>query len=204
MTSRMTLGALTLCGAVALSACTTVVARYYTLMPTASDAPPAVAPVNFQFEMLAVRMPVQVDQPQLVVRQDNGSLAILENQRWGAPLADEFHDALASQLEARLGTRDLAGMPKSTGMPIVSVQTDVRRFDSLPGNYALVDVVWSLALRDAGQQRRTLTCSSVLRETAGTPIESLVLAHQHLIAQLATRMASTAKGFAAREGAVCP
>jgi uncharacterized lipoprotein YmbA len=204
MTSRMTLGALTLCGAVALSACTAVVARYYTLMPTASEAVPTVAPANFQFEMLAVRMPVQVDQPQLVVRQDNGSLAILENQRWGAPLADEFHDALAGQLEARLGIRDLAGMPKSTGTPILSVQTDVRRFDSLPGNYALVDVVWSLALRDAGQQRRTLTCSSVLRETAGTPIESLVLAHQHLIAQLATRMASTARRFAAHEGAVCP
>lgn len=203
MTSRMTLGLLTLCGAMALSACTAVVARYYTLMPTASEAGLAVPPVNFQFEMLAVRMPVQVDQPQLVVRQDNGSLSILENQRWGAPLADEFHDALASQLERRFGTRDLAGMPKTTGTPILSVQTDVRRFDSLPGRYALVDVVWSLALRNDDQQRRTLTCSNVLRETAGTPIESLVLAHQHLIAQLATHMASTAKRFAAGEGATC-
>jgi uncharacterized lipoprotein YmbA len=204
MTLRMNRGVLTLCAALALSACTAVAARYYTLMPTAAETVAPQAPVAFQFEMLAVRMPVQVDQPQIVVRQDNGSLAILENQRWGAPLADEFHDALASQLEARLGTRDLAGMPKSTGKPILSVQTDVRRFDSLPGNYALVDVVWSLGLRDADQQRRTLTCSSVLRETAGAPIESLVLAHQHLIAQLATRMASTARRFAASDGAACP
>jgi uncharacterized lipoprotein YmbA len=201
----MTLRSLTLVGAaLALAACTTVVTHYYTLMPPAVDRPVAVAPVGFQFEMQAVRMPVQVDQPQLVVRQSSGTLAILENERWGGPLADEFHDALASQLEQRLGTRDLAGMPKVAGKPILSLQTDVRRFDSLPGRYALVDVVWSLSMRGDGQPHRQLTCSSVLRKDSAAPIADLVQAHQQLIGQLASSVAVTARAFAVNPAAGCP
>lgn len=193
-----------LLAAVSLSACSQVVTHYYTLTPTATQAPAATATPNFQFEMLAVRMPVQVDQPQLVVRQSGGTLSILENDRWSAPLADEFHDALTSQVEARLGTRDLAGMPKVPGRPVISLQTDVRRFDSLLGSYALVDAVWSLSLRGEGPTRRTLTCSSVFRQPAGTAITDLVRAHQQVIGQLAAAMAQTAQRFAAADGAQCP
>lgn len=189
---------------IGLSACSQVVTHYYTLTPTATQAPAATAAPDFQFEMLTVRMPVQVDQPQLVVRQSSGTLSILENDRWGAPLADEFHDALTRQLEARLGTRDMAGMPKVPGRPIISLQTDVRRFDSLLGSYALVDAVWSLTLRGEGQTRRTLTCSSVFRQPSGTALTDLVQAHQQVIAQLATAMAQTAKRFAVADGAQCP
>lgn len=195
---------LLLCGAMSLSACSTVMTHYYTLMPTDTQAPAATVAPGFQFEMQAVRMPVQVDQPQLVVRQSSGTLSILENDRWSGPLADEFHDALTSQLETRLGTRDLAGLPKVPGRPIISLQTDVRRFDSLPGSYALVDAVWSLSLRGDGATRRTLTCSSVIRQPAGVAISDLVLAHQQVISQLATRMADTAKRFAASDAASCP
>ncbi|WPO97760.1 PqiC family protein [Pseudomonas sp. HR96] len=188
---------------ISLTACSTVTTRYYTLAPTDNQAPAPAGAATFQFEMASVRMPVQVDQPQLVVRQSTGTLSILENDRWGAPLADEFHDALTRQLETRLGTRDLAGMPKQAGRPVVTLRTDVRRFDSLPGSYALVDAVWSLSLRSDGQARRTLTCSSVIRQPSGVAIADLVLAHQQVIGQLATVMANTAKRFAAGDTS-CP
>lgn len=138
-----------------LAACTSPATHYYTLLPTSESAPKVGAPADFQFELLTVRMPVQVDQPQLVVRQDQGRLAILDNERWGAPLADEFHDALAAQMERQLGVRDLAGLPKNAGQPVVSLQADVRRFDSVPGQYALVDVVWSLSRRGNDDSKRT-------------------------------------------------
>jgi len=197
---------LIVCSLLSLTACSTVVTRYYTLTPTAVDHPvqaPAVAP-TFQFEMQAVRLPVQVDQPQIVVRESTGTLAILENDRWGAPLADEFHDALTSQLETRLGARDLAGLPKATDLPVLSVQADVRRFDSLVGQYAMVDMVWSLAIRDGGQPRRTLTCSSVIKEPAGTQLADLVQAHQKVIAQLASTLATTGMAFVTNPQTVCP
>jgi uncharacterized lipoprotein YmbA len=190
--------------AAGLAACSSPVTRYYTLTPTSQPAGAAVAPANFDFELLTVRMPVQVDQPQLVVRQDQGQLAILDNERWSAPLADEFHDALAGQLERQLGVRDLAGLPKNTGKPVVSLQVDVRRFDLVPGQYALVDAVWSLGRRAEGEKRATLTCSSVVKENAGVELTSLVLAHQKAVGELAQRIAATARRWADNPSVGCP
>lgn len=196
---------LLLSAVVGLAACSSAPTRYYTLMsPVAEGAATGVAAPGFQFEMATVRIPAQVDQPQLVVRQDGGTLAILETQRWSAPLVDEFHDALANQLEVRLGTRNLEGLPKQAGRPVLSLQTDVRRFDSLPGRYTLIDVVWSLRLRGEGAQARSLTCSSQIRQPAGVELEALVLAHQQAIGQLAQSIASTARRWAQVPSTPCP
>lgn len=190
----------------ALAACSSAPTGYHTLLAPQAvpDRQPVAAPA-YQFEMQQVRMPVQVDQPQLVVRQGQGSLAILESERWGAPLADEFHDALTQQLEQRLGTRDIAGLPRAPGLPVLSLRADVRRFETVPGQYALVDVVWSLGLYDtASKSRRNLTCSTLLQQTSAGSLDELVLAHQHLIDRLSATIAGTANQWVADTTAGCP
>lgn len=202
----MNIRSLAIFATLGLAACSSAPTHYYTLLPTAVDVgvrANVTAPA-FQFEMQPVRIPVQVDQPQVVVRQSNGALAILETERWSAPLADEFHDALGNQMELKLGTRDLAGLPKIPGRQILSLQTDVRRFDSLLGHYALIDVVWSISQRADGKQRRSLTCSSVIRQPAGTQVQDVVLAHQQAIGQLATIIAGTARRWSQQPGVGCP
>jgi uncharacterized lipoprotein YmbA len=154
--------------------------------------------------MLPVLMPVQVDQPPLVIRQGNGSLAILENERWGAPLGDEFHDALTGQLERRFGTRDLAGLPKQADQPVVSLRADVRRFESVLDQYALIDVVWNLSIAGNGSKRQNLTCSSVIRQPAGIGMENLVLAHQQAVSALAEVIGKTANDWVRLSAARCP
>lgn len=202
----MTIRSLAIFATLGLAACTSAPTHYYTLVPTATDgaARTNVTAPAFQFEMQPVRIPVQVDQPQVVVRHGNGALAILETERWSAPLADEFHDALADQMELKLGTRDLAGLPKTSGLPILSLQTDVRRFDSLQGQYALIDVVWSISLRSDGAKRRSLTCSSIIRQPAGIQVQDLVVAHQQAIGQLASIIAGTARSWSKQQGTACP
>jgi uncharacterized lipoprotein YmbA len=191
-----------------LSACASTPTHYYTLIAPGAPSPSTVSQAPFQFEMQPVLMAVQVDQPPLVIRQGNGSLAILENERWGAPLGDEFHDALTGQLERRFGSRDLAGLPKQADQPVLSVRTDVRRFESVLDQYALIDVVWSLSLRGAGagpgSKRQTLTCSSVIRQPAGVGMENLVLAHQSAVATLADTLSRTAAQWARQPDARCP
>lgn len=195
---------LTLACALSLGACSSSPTHYYTLIAPATQPAANVAQAPFQFEMQPVLMAVQVDQPPLVVRQGDGSLAILENERWGAPLGDEFHDALTGQLERRLGSRDLAGLPKQSDEPVLSVRTDVRRFESVLNQYALIDVVWNLSVRGAGAKRQTLTCSSVIREPAGTGMENLVLAHQKAVSNLADIIARTATDWARQPSSRCP
>lgn len=204
MTLRPHLLASTVALALTLSACSTAPTHYYTLIAPATQAPANVAQAPFQFEMQPVLMAVQVDQPPLVVRQGNGSLAILENERWGAPLGDEFHDALTGELERRFGSRDLAGLPKQSDQPVLSIRTDVRRFESVLGQYALIDAVWNLSLRGNGNQRQTLTCSSVIRQPAGVGMENLVLAHQKAVSSLADTIARTADRWVIQTSARCP
>jgi uncharacterized lipoprotein YmbA len=194
MTLRLNM--LALAASFALAACSSPQTNYYTLIAPMGAGVAAAQPAPFQFEMLPVLMPVQVDQPPLVVRQGNGSLGILDTERWGSPLGDEFHDALTAQLEQRFGGRDMAGLPKDSARPVLSVRTDVRRFESAPNRYALIDVVWTLSLRNAdaapGSKRSNLTCSSVIREQAGEGMDSLILAHQKAVARLADDVADTA------------
>lgn len=206
MTLRLKL--MVLAAAVGLGACTSTQTHYYTLIaPMSATSTAASKPMPFHFEMLPVIMPVQVDQPPLVVRQGNGSLAILDTERWGSPLGDEFHDALTPQLERRFGSRDMAGLPKNSDQPTLSIRTDVRRFESMPGNYALIDVVWTLGLREAGatagSKRQSLTCSSVIREEAGEGMENLIIAHQKAVAQLADKIAVTAASWTAQRASRC-
>lgn len=206
MTLRLKL--MVLAAALGLGACTSTQTHYYTLIaPMGATSTAASKPMPFQFEMLPVIMPVQVDQPPLVVRQGNGSLAILDTERWGSPLGDEFHDALTPQLERRFGSRDMGGLPKNSDQPTLSIRTDVRRFESMPGNYALIDVVWTLGLRDAGatagSKRQSLTCSSVIREQAGEGMENLIIAHQKAVAQLADKIAATASSWTAQRSSRC-
>lgn len=201
---------LVLACALGLSACSSTPTHYYTLIAPAMQASASVAQAPFQFEMQPVLMAVQVDQPPLVVRQGDGSLAILENERWGAPLGDEFHDALTGELERRFGSRDLAGLPKQSDEPVLSIRTDVRRFESVLDHYALIDVVWNLSLRGNGNgngngsKRQTITCSSIIRQPAGTGMESLVLAHQKAVSDLADTIARTANQWARQTNSRCP
>lgn len=139
-------------GALVLSACSSVPTNYHTLIATQPQTSAAVQAVNFQLQVLPVRIPVQVDQPSLVVRESDGRLAILETALWASPPADEFHDALAIELEQRLGVRDLAGPPGRADKALLSLRTDVRRFDSLPGRHAALDAMWSLEINGHGQQ----------------------------------------------------
>jgi uncharacterized lipoprotein YmbA len=77
-------------------------------------------------------VPPQVDRPQIVIRQGNSGLAILETEWWGASLADELRSALIDQLN------------NTSGRGNVSVRIEVQRFDSIPGQYALIDAKWRL------------------------------------------------------------
>lgn len=201
--TRLCLGLL---ATLTLTACSSAPTHFYTLMSPADarEGQRSVTPPGFQLDVGVVRVPVQVDQPQLVVREAGGGLAILETERWSSPLADEFHDTLVDRLESELGVRDLAGLPKSASVPVLGVQTEVRRFDSWPGQYALIDVVWSLSLRQNGQPPRTLTCSSTLRQPAGQSVQQVVLAHRETIAALAATIASTARRWSQNTNVQCP
>lgn len=122
-------------------------------------------------------MPPQVDRPQIVIRQGDSGVAILETQWWAASLVDELRSALVDQLASN--RKNLA------------VRIEVQRFDSIPGQYALLDVKWRL--RQTGTDERTpLTCRTVVQSPSGPTIDDLVIAQQNNVKRFAALLSQAA------------
>ncbi|MBF4210353.1 membrane integrity-associated transporter subunit PqiC [Pseudomonas donghuensis] len=164
--------------AVLLAACRSDPIHYHTLIP---QQPAPASSVDIQLEQVSV--PPQVDRPQVVIRQGNSGLAILETEWWGASLADELRNALVNQFVS------------STAQPRQGLRVEVQRFDSVPGQYALFDARWRLRAGNA-----VLNCRSVIQTPAGTSIDDLVLAHQQNLKRFTELVSQAASGGASH----CP
>jgi uncharacterized lipoprotein YmbA len=185
--------------ALGLAACASQPARYYTLVPPAPAGQPAPA-APFQFELLPVGIPAQVDQPQLVIRQGGQGAVPLGGERWIAPLADEVRGALSADLAQALRAQDATGLPNG-GKPRLRIKIDLRRFDSAPGDYALIDAAWSVRQL---QGDAMLACTSQVREPVGPGYDALVEGHQRALVALASQIAQVAGAVAAGQTPVCP
>jgi len=158
-----------------LGACRSDPINFHTLTPVQLPNTRAGAQIPIE----GITVPPQVDRPQIVIRQGSSGLAILETQWWGASLADELRSALSDQL-SNTGTRGN-----------VSVRIDVQRFDSIPGQYGLIDVKWRLRPSGAADNS-LLTCRSTLQTPSGPGIDDLVVAQQNNVRRLAALISQAA------------
>lgn len=190
--------------ALALVACSAPpVTRFYSLMP-AEVAPRAAAsrPAAGAVVLLEpVRMPIQVDQPQWVVRMPDDSVAVLEQDRWTTAVRDEFQAALLEELIVGHGAIDARTQPPPATPPW-RVAVDVRRFESLPGREARIEGSWTI--QAGGGRGATSRCEWLLREPAPGPLAALAPAHRRAIARLADAIAQAIGRAARGEPAACP
>ncbi|RAI65375.1 hypothetical protein DOZ80_24585 [Pseudomonas fluorescens] len=168
-----------------LAACRSDPIQFHTLTPAQVGDHSRTTAGVIQIETLSV--PPQVDRAQIVIREGNSGLAILETQWWGATLVEELRSALADQLS------------NSPVQGKYSVRVDVQRFDSVPGQYALMDVKWRLRSADTADTARVI-CRSTLQTPSGVSIDDLVLAQQNNVKRLAALISQAAT----RPQANCP
>ena len=193
-------------GALALAACASAPLHYYTLVPSAAQLPPASSgSAGLPFELMRVTVPAQVDQPQMVVREGGQSVALLEGERWIAPLGDEVRSALAADLMQQLGSRDVTGVT-GNDKPTLRIKLDLRRFDSQPDSYALIDGAWSVRVINSkdSSSAKAISCSSRIREPVGPGYDALVQGHQRAIEQLAGKIATVARQLGSGQTPGCP
>lgn len=187
-----------------LVACASAPLHYYTLVAPL-DAPvaaPVASAAGLPFELLPVSVPAQVDQPQLVVRQGGQGVVLLEGERWIAPLGDEVRSALSADLAGELHSQDLSGLANGD-RPRLRIKLDLRRFDSQPGDYALIEGTWSVRVLHA-KQAGTLTCTSRISEAVGAGYPALVQGHQRALGRLAGEIAAAAASLAGGRRPLCP
>lgn len=185
-----------------LTACSSAPVHFYTLVPPLTHTAPAGTAAPFSIAVLPVTIPAQVDQPQMVVRQGQGQVALLEGEQWIAPLGDEIRSAISSKLTQRLDTQDVQGLASVPDAPVYQVKVDVSRFDSVPGQYTQLVATWSI--RAAEEKGKVMQCASHIREPVGVGYAALAEGHQRGLQTLADGMATTIQSMAHGQSPACP
>ncbi len=198
---RVTVRLLAATAVLTLAACASAPTHFHTLVPPAAGAANA-ASAPFLIDVQPVGVPPQVDQPQMVLRQGSGGVALLDNERWIAPLGDEIRGALSADLSRSLNTHDVYGLPRSASQPVVRVKMDVNRFDAELGGEVVVESVWTVRPVGAADGQ-ALSCGSRVHEPAGGDYAGVVAAQQRALARIADDIA-TAVRAASQGRASCP
>ncbi|AIY42895.1 hypothetical protein LT85_3737 [Collimonas arenae] len=190
--NRSVLPAGLLLAAALLSGCASPEVRYYTLArePAAGIATASISIQARQpmlIEVAPVRVPERLNRSNLLLKNANGSLKLMEQDRWLAPLPDELRDALSQQLQASLGAvdtyhQDIAGLA-----PLYRITIEVVNLDAEPGKRVNAIINWTVQRVTDGE----LTAG---RTKAGLPVsdrtDSVVAAYQQIVASTAADIAT--------------
>ena len=160
-------------------------ARFYVLSATAvtqsgptSNARVMVGPVS---------IPASVDQPQFVLKVASNRVEVDELDRWAAPLDESIARAVAGDLAILLGTPTVATAQLANFSPEYVVAIDVQRFESVKGDSANLEAVWTVRKISSGE---ILSGRSSIREPAlGKDYEALAVAHSRALAGLSENIA---------------
>ena len=187
-------------GLLALAACASdPPTRFYSLLP--AEPAGASMPANpIAIVLDPVRIPAQVDQPQWLVRLSDGSLQLLEQDRWAAPLRDEVHAALREALMLRWGATDGGNTSPGAARPW-RITVDVARFESVLGREARLEARWRIVAPTGGVP--AAACTSVLREPADSTL-AIAQGHQRIVVRLADEIGATLQALARNPAARCP
>jgi uncharacterized lipoprotein YmbA len=185
-----------------LSGCASTNTHYYTLVVPASATSTQLAPSPFLIDVMSVGVPVQIDQPQWVVRLGDNSIGVLEGERWGAPLSEEIRSALSTEVTQRLTTQDISGLAQPPNRPVLRIKVQIRRLDNWPGRQVELHADWSLSFAGDMPSVRLL-CQGRFKEDAPGGYAQLANAQQRVVALLGEQIAKDARRWALSRSADC-
>ena len=184
--------------------------RFHSLLPVDAPERDASAGAGFVVTLGPVAVPSQVDQPQWLLRAADGSLALLEQERWASPLRSELRAALLDRWVSRWGATEALPAPAAGAASAVAptastgwrVLVDVTRFESLPGREARLEGRWSVRSSTPGAS--ALSCRFVTRESVGDGMLALADGHRRAVNRLADEMARPLSALQRGESPACP
>lgn len=195
-------------GVLSLVGCSGSPAQHYTLSridsqtATVSKSAAALSSGGVGLYTLSeISVPAQVDNLSIVVRQGDGRLMVLGEDRWTGSLSSQLSTALSQSLTQRLGMPPLQKLVAETALTSVTkVQMDVQRFDLIPGQSVSLDAVWSVRFPGS---KSFLTCYTRLQQPVGVGVLALVQGQQDNVQTLAGQVADTLKSRKAPLGSTC-
>jgi len=162
--------------------------KFYTLsVPSdtrGKDPYPGYSVTPIFIEVMPVSVPERLARPQLVVssKGQDGELLVLEQARWSSPFNLELRDALAAAIAGKIGAIKVIRRGRLAGQPIYRIAIELSQFDATVGGRVNARFDWAIT---HSTQARSAACYSVISESAGDSIESMVKGIQHVVAAAA-------------------
>jgi hypothetical protein len=180
---------LTLAGA---GCSTTPPVRYHSLQPVASASAQVKVAVQPRQRIAIgpVSIPSQLDRPELVVEAGDHRVAVIDRQRWSAPLKDEISRLLAADV-GRARKNSVVSVSSQAGKPEADLNVSVHfgRLELEPGVAATLEALWTVQGDDGVVIRST--GSSVRIPVSGPGYDGLVAALSKAVHLLAEQIAAT-------------
>ncbi|MGA6971359.1 MAG: PqiC family protein [Candidatus Binatus sp.] len=172
--------------------CSTAPSRFYSLSSTstADGSPPTAATIMVG----PVTIPAAVDQPEFVVQVSANRVDVDEFNRWVAPLGDGIARAVAGDLVVLLGTPQVATQQLANFTPDYRVTIDVQQFESIQGNAAVIQAVWTVRRTSNGETRSGRT--DAREPVQGQGFDALAAAHSQAIARVSADIAAAIRAEA--------
>ena len=166
-------------------------ARFYTL--NAAPAP-AAATTNLSVSVGPVSVPAIVDRPQIVVSTGANQVSLDDFNQWASPLQNNIARVVAENLAALLGTPRVTLSSQALGADAAyRAAIDVQRFESMPGEAAIFDAVWTVRRSQDGLSQTGRTTLREASTEAG--YAALAAAHSRAIARLSQDIADALRAL---------
>ena len=178
--------------AMAAAGCSTAPSRFYSLSSTSTADGTSATPVSVLVG--PVTIPAAVDQPEFVVRVAANRVDVDEFNRWVAPLGDGIARAVAGDLVVLLGTPQVATQQLANFNPDYRVTIDVQQFESIQGNAAVIQAVWTVRRTSNGETRSGRTDAREPVQEQG--FDALAAAHSQAIARVSADIAAAIRAEA--------
>ena len=136
-----------------------------------------------------LQMPKIIDRPQIVSRAGLNRINVDEFHRWAGSIYEDFLTVLALNLSSLLKTNRVAAYPWEDFFdPDYRIYMEVNQFDGRLGEYALLNVTWTITGRQPSDILRVR--NSVIKEAVqSADYEDFVAAESRILAALSREMA---------------
>jgi uncharacterized lipoprotein YmbA len=172
--------------------------EFYTLTPLAGlpEADKAAGlPDTIAVGVGPLHMPKIIDRPQIVSRIGSNQIDMDEFHRWAGSVYEDFLRVVALNLSALLNTNLVAVYPWEDYFdPDYRIYMEVHQFDGRLGEYALLNMTWTVVGRDSRDilfVRRAI----IQEPVQGANYEAFVAAKSRILAALSREMAKAIKGI---------
>jgi uncharacterized protein len=176
--------------------CSTAPARFYSLASTATaDGTPGMPAAVM---VGPVTIPAAVDQPEFVVQVAPNRVEVNEFNRWVSPLGDGIARTVAGDLVVLLGTPEVASAQLANFTPDYRVTIDVQRFESVQGQAATLEAVWTVRKTAGGEIRSGRTVAR--QPVQGQGFDALAAAHSQALAKMSGDIAAAIRAEEEQKG----